>query len=241
MSKPKILIFAPREEPPETVNALEGMGCELVFGDRDWQLPRTAHRGCGGRGRARRGRAHGHVHPPHPDQPAHHAGVAAAAHRREIHCRRRRRRHRGRDRARRHGVPRADRIQLLRRRRNHHRLHAVAVEEGRRARCRRARRQMAHGGQFRLLRRQPRIRRFSRPDHRAGRPRTHRHAGRAAAGALARPHHRLRSVRAAGAFPHPRRHGGRLRDAAAAVRRGVVPRRAHPGDALHVRRGASSS
>ena len=29
MSKPKILIFAPREEPPETVNPLEGLGCEL--------------------------------------------------------------------------------------------------------------------------------------------------------------------------------------------------------------------
>jgi D-3-phosphoglycerate dehydrogenase len=43
MSKPKILIFAPREEPPETVNALEGMGCELVFGDLAWQLPRTTH------------------------------------------------------------------------------------------------------------------------------------------------------------------------------------------------------
>src|ERR1700704_5931451 len=43
MSKPKVLIFAPREEPPETVNALEGMGCEIVFGDRDWQLPRTTH------------------------------------------------------------------------------------------------------------------------------------------------------------------------------------------------------
>src|SRR5437660_5171640 len=43
MSKPKILIFAPREEPPETVNTLEGMGCDVVFGDRDWQLPRTAH------------------------------------------------------------------------------------------------------------------------------------------------------------------------------------------------------
>src|SRR6185436_9673165 len=39
----KILIFAPREEPPETVNALEGMGCEIIFGDRDWQLPRTTH------------------------------------------------------------------------------------------------------------------------------------------------------------------------------------------------------
>jgi D-3-phosphoglycerate dehydrogenase / 2-oxoglutarate reductase len=43
MSKPKILVFAPREEPPETVAALEGMGCEVVFGDRDWQLPRSAH------------------------------------------------------------------------------------------------------------------------------------------------------------------------------------------------------
>ena len=43
MSKPKILIFAPREEPPETINALEGLGCEVVFGDRDWQLPRGAH------------------------------------------------------------------------------------------------------------------------------------------------------------------------------------------------------
>src|ERR1700745_4291687 len=41
MSKPKILIFAPHEEPPETVNALEGMGCELVFGDLARQLPRT--------------------------------------------------------------------------------------------------------------------------------------------------------------------------------------------------------
>src|SRR5712691_12419270 len=41
--KPKILIFAPREEPPETISALEGLGCEVVFGDRDWQLPRSAH------------------------------------------------------------------------------------------------------------------------------------------------------------------------------------------------------
>src|SRR5438093_10023060 len=37
MSKPKILIFAPREEPPETVSALEGLGCEGVNGNRDWQ------------------------------------------------------------------------------------------------------------------------------------------------------------------------------------------------------------
>jgi len=43
MSKPKVLIFAPREEPPETITSIESLGCELVFGDRDWQLPRTAH------------------------------------------------------------------------------------------------------------------------------------------------------------------------------------------------------
>src|ERR671937_445086 len=43
MSKPKVLIFAPREEPPETITALEGLGCDVVFGDRAWQLPRTAH------------------------------------------------------------------------------------------------------------------------------------------------------------------------------------------------------
>jgi phosphoglycerate dehydrogenase-like enzyme len=41
MSKPKVLIFAPREEPPETMQALEGLGCEVVVGNRDWQLPRT--------------------------------------------------------------------------------------------------------------------------------------------------------------------------------------------------------
>ena len=42
MSRPKILIFAPREEPRETIEALEGIGCEIVMGDRDWQLPRTS-------------------------------------------------------------------------------------------------------------------------------------------------------------------------------------------------------
>src|SRR2546430_1116655 len=41
MSKPKVLIFAPREEPPETMQALEGLGCEVAIGNRDWQLPRT--------------------------------------------------------------------------------------------------------------------------------------------------------------------------------------------------------
>ena len=43
MSKPKVLIFAPREEPPETISSLEGLGCEVVVGDRDWQLPRAEH------------------------------------------------------------------------------------------------------------------------------------------------------------------------------------------------------
>jgi phosphoglycerate dehydrogenase-like enzyme len=43
MSKPTVLIFAPREEPPETISALEGLGCEVIFGDRAWQLPRSAH------------------------------------------------------------------------------------------------------------------------------------------------------------------------------------------------------
>src|SRR5437016_1216453 len=46
MSKPKILIFAPREEPPEAIAALEGTGCELLIGDRNWQLPRTDHEGA---------------------------------------------------------------------------------------------------------------------------------------------------------------------------------------------------
>ena len=39
--KPRVLIFAPREEPPETIKAIEGLGCEIVIGNRDWQLPRT--------------------------------------------------------------------------------------------------------------------------------------------------------------------------------------------------------
>src|SRR4051812_3951782 len=42
-TKPKVLVFAPREEPPETIKAIENLGCELVFGDLAWQLPRTAH------------------------------------------------------------------------------------------------------------------------------------------------------------------------------------------------------
>jgi phosphoglycerate dehydrogenase-like enzyme len=41
--KPKVLIFAPREEPPETIKALEALGCDIVIGNRDWQLPRTQY------------------------------------------------------------------------------------------------------------------------------------------------------------------------------------------------------
>ncbi|MEA2975162.1 MAG: D-3-phosphoglycerate dehydrogenase / 2-oxoglutarate reductase [Alphaproteobacteria bacterium] len=43
MSKPKILIFAPREEPASVIAALEGAGCELSFGERAWQMPRGSY------------------------------------------------------------------------------------------------------------------------------------------------------------------------------------------------------
>ena len=75
--------------------------------------------------------------------------------------------------------------------------------------------------------RRPAVRRISRHHGRPGRARPHRHARRAAAGAVARAHHRLRSLHRAGALPARRRRGGRLQDAAARVRRRVVPRRAH--------------
>ena len=39
MSKPKILIFASREEPDDAIAALEAMGCEIAYGDPDWQNP----------------------------------------------------------------------------------------------------------------------------------------------------------------------------------------------------------
>src|SRR3954452_942421 len=42
-TKPKVLVFAPREEPPESIKAIQNLGCEFVFGDLAWQLPRTAH------------------------------------------------------------------------------------------------------------------------------------------------------------------------------------------------------
>jgi phosphoglycerate dehydrogenase-like enzyme len=43
MSKPKVLIFARREEPPESLKALEDLGCEVVFGKYEWQLPRAGN------------------------------------------------------------------------------------------------------------------------------------------------------------------------------------------------------
>ena len=43
MSKPKILMFAPREEPKSVIEQLEGKGYELVWGDKAWTLPRGHH------------------------------------------------------------------------------------------------------------------------------------------------------------------------------------------------------
>ena len=43
MSKPKVLIFAPREEPPSILQQLENAGLEIGIGSRDWQLPRGSH------------------------------------------------------------------------------------------------------------------------------------------------------------------------------------------------------
>ena len=37
--RPKILIFAPREEPPEVSQGLRKAGCKVAFGDSRWQLP----------------------------------------------------------------------------------------------------------------------------------------------------------------------------------------------------------
>ena len=45
MSKPKILIYAPREEPIEIRRKLEDAGCTIAVGDRAWTLPRGNHEG----------------------------------------------------------------------------------------------------------------------------------------------------------------------------------------------------
>ena len=43
MSKPKILIFASREEPPEIVAQLAATGCDIAYGEKAWLLPRGEH------------------------------------------------------------------------------------------------------------------------------------------------------------------------------------------------------
>jgi phosphoglycerate dehydrogenase-like enzyme len=43
MSRPKILIYAPREEPESVLQQLENAGCQIALGDTGWQLPRGRH------------------------------------------------------------------------------------------------------------------------------------------------------------------------------------------------------
>ena len=43
MSEPRILIFAPREEPKDIIASLEGAGLELEYGEKAWQYPRSDH------------------------------------------------------------------------------------------------------------------------------------------------------------------------------------------------------
>ena len=43
MTQPKILIFAPREEPKTLIASLEEAGYELAYGERAWQHPRSDH------------------------------------------------------------------------------------------------------------------------------------------------------------------------------------------------------
>src|SRR5215212_1629743 len=45
MSKPKILIYSPREEPLAIRKKLEAAGCDIAIGDRAWTLPRGDHEG----------------------------------------------------------------------------------------------------------------------------------------------------------------------------------------------------
>ncbi len=42
-SKPKILVYAPREEPQDILDSLEAKGYDLVIGDKEWQQPRGNH------------------------------------------------------------------------------------------------------------------------------------------------------------------------------------------------------
>lgn len=43
MSKPKVFIHAPREEPADFLKRLQDAGCDVGFGDKAWQLPRGEH------------------------------------------------------------------------------------------------------------------------------------------------------------------------------------------------------
>ena len=43
MSKPKIFVFAPREEPEDIRRQLEGAGFQLDFGDKQWSIPGGDH------------------------------------------------------------------------------------------------------------------------------------------------------------------------------------------------------
>ena len=45
MSKAKLFIFAPREEPKGVLDTLTNAGLELMIGDPKWQLPHTDHEG----------------------------------------------------------------------------------------------------------------------------------------------------------------------------------------------------
>lgn len=45
MSKPKILIYAPREEPEDFLAKLREPGYDIAFGDKAWQAPRSDHEG----------------------------------------------------------------------------------------------------------------------------------------------------------------------------------------------------
>ena len=180
VSKPKILNFAPREEPEETRRALIDAGYDVVAGDRAWHEPRSDHEGAFVAAARDAVAMMGTSIRADAGQPARHGGFAAPAHRREVHGRRRRHRRRGGDRSRHSGVPRADRGQLLRRRREHPGRDADAPEEGARARRRGARRPVARAVSVLDLYRQPPVGRLSRHHGRTGRPGPHRHARRAA-------------------------------------------------------------
>src|SRR5688572_10057818 len=46
MGKPKVLIYAPREEPEEIRRQITDAGYDLAIGDPAWTLPRGDHRGA---------------------------------------------------------------------------------------------------------------------------------------------------------------------------------------------------